>query len=181
MIEGKRVNGDIIPAKLHNAFAILNYAIESCIQGSNFAYSFDTNYIINNIYNNLPPHLKTKEYVVDKNIYSNGFYYFKEIFDYIGMYDININFIEIDEYSTSYEDFALFSIDSYVQHSVGEEPLDIIVFFCNKILHYNDETNGELPNMIATKPLEFEYKGMKYKLDSCILRDNSKQIGRAHV
>ena len=74
MIEGKQNNGTIIPDKLRNAFALLNFGIEACLTGNKYAYELNTNSIIKQIYKSIPSKYKTKIYNVDEA--GNPLYYY---------------------------------------------------------------------------------------------------------
>ena len=50
MIEGKQKDGTHIPHKLRDAFALLNFGVDACLTGNQFAYKLNTNVIIKEIY-----------------------------------------------------------------------------------------------------------------------------------
>ena len=58
MIEGKQVDGQVIPAKLRDGFALLNFAIEASLSGTEYAYKLNTNIIISHIYKSIPDNYK---------------------------------------------------------------------------------------------------------------------------
>ena len=51
MIEGKQQNNVAIPVKLRDAFALLNFGVDACLTGNQYAYQLDTNSIIHSLYN----------------------------------------------------------------------------------------------------------------------------------
>ena len=69
MIEGKQSNGQAITDdKLKNGFALLNYAIDACLTGSKYAYTLNTNAVIHQIYDAVPPDYKSGlPYIKDIN------------------------------------------------------------------------------------------------------------------
>jgi hypothetical protein len=50
MIQGKQTDGHVIPAKLQNVFALLNFAIECALTGNPLVRKIDTNVVIKQIY-----------------------------------------------------------------------------------------------------------------------------------
>ena len=49
MIEGKQKDGNHIPHKIRDAFALLNFGVDACLTGNQFAYYLNTNLIINSL------------------------------------------------------------------------------------------------------------------------------------
>jgi hypothetical protein len=58
MIEGNQIDGQVIPTKLWNGFALLNFAIEASLSGTEYAYKLNTNIIISHIYKSIPDNYK---------------------------------------------------------------------------------------------------------------------------
>jgi hypothetical protein len=80
MIESKQANGTPIPEKLADAFALLNFAIESALTGSKYAYELNTNSIIKQIYESIPDkYHKIYPYVVGVDAASNPIRYYGSI------------------------------------------------------------------------------------------------------
>ena len=79
MIEGKDVLGKPIPEGLKDAFALLNYGVELSLSGSKYAVNVDTNYIILEIYDNIPNEYKTN--VPDEGDAGNPIFYYNAIQD----------------------------------------------------------------------------------------------------
>ena len=50
MIEGKQQDNTVIPDKLRDAFALLNFGIDACLTGNEYAYKLNTNNIIHLLY-----------------------------------------------------------------------------------------------------------------------------------
>ena len=84
MIEGKLQDGSLIPKNLRDAFALLNFGVDACLTGNEYAYKLDTNSIIHLIYKNIPKSKKKKlPYIVDVNNAGNPIYYYKNIIEYL--------------------------------------------------------------------------------------------------
>ena len=84
MIEGIQANGELIPQKLRNGFALLNYAIESCLTGNKYAYILDTNAIIRNIFIAIPESYKKKlPFIMNVGESGNPMYYYGNIIYYL--------------------------------------------------------------------------------------------------
>lgn len=180
IIEGKTAAGDKIPRKLRNAFAVLNYAIESCIFGSEFAYEYDSNYIIKNIYNNLPSNFINKnKYIVTENVYGNGYIYFESLFKYIFLKDknINIELLWVNRVKTNINDNSQPDKleDIVKEHIKNREIPELFVIF------YNVENKDNISNDKVIKDPNLVIYDKEYKLDSCILRDNSKNHFSAFI
>lgn len=60
MIQGKQIDGQVIPAKLWQGFSLLNFAIEASLTGTEYAYKLNTNIIISQIYKSIPDNYKNK-------------------------------------------------------------------------------------------------------------------------
>lgn len=187
IIEGKTAVDDDIPESLKNAFAVLNYAIESCIFGSEFAYHYDSNYIIGNIYENLPHYLKTRHLVVDVGVHGNGFIYFNHMFEYIfGTYGITelalIYHLHMDLQSyrgTETEEDGSILVDKAIKRYIMEYEIpEIFVVSCNMELHQEERNKIVKQKHIRIGDVNTIYNDVhvhddiEYTLDSCILRDN---------
>ena len=84
MIEGIQANGEAIPSKLRNGFALLNYAIDACLTGNKYAYILDTNTIIRNIYENMPDSYKKKmPYITNIDEAGNPIRYYTSLIYYL--------------------------------------------------------------------------------------------------
>ena len=59
---------------------LLNFGIDACLTGNNYAYKLDTNSIIHLLYKNIPTLYKTKNpYIVDVDKAGNPIYYYTSI------------------------------------------------------------------------------------------------------
>ena len=92
MIEGIQANGELIPQKLRNGFALLNYAIEACLTGNKYAYILDTNAIIRNIYDAVPESYKDKlPYITNVDEAGNPMRYYGSIIHYLHNKSLEFN------------------------------------------------------------------------------------------
>jgi len=163
MIEGKQKNGKLIPPKLSKAFALLNYSIDLCLTGNNYAYKLDTNSIIHTIYKAIP---SSYEYsILDIDEPGNPLSYYNKIINYLNNNDIMIVKLNglilanIEDKSKKSE-IKLHSIDNWIE----KNKLPHII-----VLEYYDNNN------IKNKPLIIDFKNAIYKLDSAVVRDIDKQ------
>jgi hypothetical protein len=157
MIEGVQSNGQPIPIKLRNSFALFNYAIDSCLTGSSFAYQLDTNTIIKTIYDGIPNTYKQSNSSIF-NTYEAG----NPIYYYISL----INFLDNK------------SLQLLFMKSVNEKWKDMILNKLSNIPHiiileFYEDTNSNIKT--TNKPISFFIKGHKYVLDSCVIRDTTQQ------
>lgn len=163
MIEGIQSNGKSIPNELRNGFALLNYAIDACLTGNKYAYTLDTNAIIRTIYEAIPQKYKDKlPYIKDVGEAGNPLRYYGSIIHYLDNKSINLMFIK-----NTTEKWKEMIIDELGK---GKMPHMIV-------LEINDGSNGVAGSsgVITNKPRSFLIKGVKYMLDSCIIRDKSQQ------
>jgi hypothetical protein len=160
MIEGKRSNGEPIPPKLWNAFALLNFAIEVCLTGNPYAYRLNTNKIIRDIYLAINEDNKDP-YIVDVDYANNPIMYYNALMNYLNVDDINI----VDVYA--YNNNWIKSVEDMIAST--EKPPHIIV------LSIMDAQS----KMITNKPKELiigaSSHGYKYVLDSSVVRDDEKE------
>jgi hypothetical protein len=158
MIEGKQKNGTAIPAIIRDAFALLNFGIDACLTGNNYAYKLDTNSIIHLLYQNIPTLYKTKNpYIVDVDKAGNPIYYYTSIINYLNNSSIQMLFIQ--NANATWKDKVLETIKkmAHLPH--------IIVF----------EFYEEEAETFRKKPNSFKVNEGKYEIDSAVVRDISKQ------
>jgi hypothetical protein len=159
MIEGVQANGEAIPLKLRNGFALLNYAIDSCLTGNKYAYILDTNAIIRNIYENIPESYKKKmPYITNIDEAGNPLRYYGSLIHYLNNKSIQLTFIQ--NTNEKWKEKVLNEIQKHIPHMI--------------ILEFYDETN-KTTLAPQNKPKSFFVKGVKYMLDSCVIRDTTKQ------
>lgn len=165
MIEGIQSNGKSIPSKLRDGFALLNYSIDACLTGNKYAYVLDTNAIIRNIYESIPQKYKDKlPYIKDIGEAGNPMRYYGSIIHYLDNKSIQLLFIK--NTTEKWKEMILVELDkekSKMPHFI--------------ILEINDGNGGVAGSSgsITNKPRSFLIKGVKYMLDSCIIRDISQQ------
>lgn len=92
MILGELPNGDRIPKRLRNGFALFNYYIESCLTNNSFSYGLDTNVLIKFIYENIPPQ-QTPGWIVNTDEPGDPVEYLWEILQYLGNKSLKIAYI----------------------------------------------------------------------------------------
>ena len=92
MIEGTDTFGKPIPEGLKDAFALLNYGVELALSGSKYALTVDTNYIIIQIYDNIPDEYKSKSLykIPDEDESGNPIEYYKAIMNYLNVNSITM-------------------------------------------------------------------------------------------
>jgi hypothetical protein len=164
MIEGKQVNGKAIPVKIRNGFALLNYAIESCLTGGSYAYILNTNAIIKDIYKSIPSHYKENlPYIKDADEAGNPIRYYASLIHYLN--DESIQLLFIKEANEKWKEMIINNLEKqkHLPHLIILEIYDSA-----------DKKPG-MSGRTTNKPKSFFIKGCKYALDSCIIRDTSQQ------
>jgi hypothetical protein len=158
MIEGHNVRNESIPPALKNGFALLNYAIEACLTGNEYAYNMDTNSIIETVYKAIPKEYKdTLPYMTPTKQAGNPIRYYGSI-----MYYLNDQTIDM---------FFLSSANSEWNKMLNEK------------LNINSNNKNKYPHIIVleffdaesktttNKPTKFKLENVKYQLDSAVIRD----------
>jgi len=161
MIEGKQNNGAIIPEKLRDAFALLNFGIEACLTGNQYAYELNTNSIINQIYKSIPSKYKENIYKVDQA--GNPLYYYFSILNYLNNAPLLISFV--NSCNNNWKQLILDKLNNitHLPHIIALE------------VYKKDSKN------FNTKPLSFTLKNASYKLDSSAIIDKSGQHFCANI
>jgi hypothetical protein len=166
MIEGKQSNGTIIPQELHNAFALLNYAIEASLTNSEFAYKMDTNTIIKTIYNAIPESFKKEHpFIADINKVNNPLRYYMSLMDYLGNYPVKLVSFRINSNKWS-EDLLKFM--KKIENRLNPHIIILEIYD-------GDNNSAGDSGKITNKVKKFSILGNKYALDSCIIRDTSQR------
>ena len=158
MIEGKQKDGSVIPDKLRNAFALLNFGIDACLTGNEYAYKLNTNSIIHLLYKGIPKSFKNKyPYIVDIDEAGNPLLYYTSIINYLNNSSVQILFIR--DATSKWKDKIVESVQkmAHLPHII--------------VLEVYDEMAGEFDK----KPLSFIVNNGKYQIDSAVVRDISKQ------
>lgn len=160
MIEGYNSKNVPIHQSLKNGFALLNYAIESCLTGNEYSYNMDTNAIIESVYKAIPKEYKdTLPYMTPTRQAGNPIRYYGSI-----MYYLN------DQ-----------SVDMYFLSSANNEWNKMLI----EKLNINTNNTNKYPHIIVleffdtesktttNKPTKFKLGNAKYKLDSAVIRDRN--------
>jgi len=158
MIEGKQKDGTLIPNKLKNAFALLNFGIDACLTGNKFAYELNTNNIIHQLYKSIPESYKQKyPYIVDVDEAGNPLLYYISIINYLNNSSVILSFIR--DVNNNWKDRLIESVRqmTHLPHII--------------VLEVYDETASKFNK----KPLSFALNEGKYQIDSAVVRDISKQ------
>jgi hypothetical protein len=158
MIEGKQINGTAIPKSLRDAFALLNFGIDACLTGNDFAYKLNTNNIIHLIYKAIPKSYKNMyPYIVDIDQAGNPLLYYISIINYLHNSSIQLLFIR----------------------EAKENWKNVVAEYVSKMPHVPHIIVLEIYDEDATKmnkkSLSFSVKNSEYKIDSAVVRDISKQ------
>jgi len=158
MIEGKQTDGTIIPGKLRDAFALLNFGVDACLTGNKYAYQLNTNSIIHLLYNGIPQAYKQKyPSIVDIDEAGNPLLYYIGIINYLNNSAIKMLFIR--DANNDWKDKVTESVTKM-------KKLPHII-----VLEVYDDVASEFNN----KPLTFTVNQAKYQIDSAVVRDISKQ------
>jgi hypothetical protein len=158
MIEGKQKDGKEIPVKLSNAFALLNFGIDACLTGNKYAYELNTNSIIHQLYTSIPNNYKSKyPLIVDVDEAGNPIIYYMSIINYLNNNSIQTLFLR--EASSKWKQQLSLQMKKtkHLPHIV------IIELFEKDAAMFNK------------KPLTFTINNARYKLDSAVVRDTTKQ------
>jgi hypothetical protein len=158
MIEGKQQDGSVIPEKLRDAFALLNFGVDACLTGNEFAYKLNTNSIIHQIYKSMPQsYIQKYPYIVDIDQAGNPLLYYISIINYLNNSSIQILFIR--DANVNWKDKVVENVPKmrHLPHIIVLEVYDEVASKFNK------------------KPISFIVNEGKYEIDSAVIRDVSKQ------
>lgn len=159
MIEGKQQDGTKIPKKLYNAFALLNFGIDACLTGNDFAYKLNTNSIIHEIFKGIPKKYKMKyPYIVDVDEPGNPLLYYISIINYLQNNSIQLLFIR----SATQDDWKNIIVDTV--RKAGNLPHMIALEI------HDDDAIG-----FNKKPKTISIGDGTYEIDSAVVRDVNKQ------
>lgn len=158
MIEGKQQDGSVIPEKLRDAFALLNFGVDACLTGNEFAYKLNTNSIIHQIYKSMPQsYIQKYPYIVDIDQAGNPLLYYISIINYLNNSSIQILFIR--DANTNWKDKVVENVPK-----MGHLPHIVVL-----------EVYDEVASEFNKKPISFTVNEGKYEIDSAVIRDVSKQ------
>lgn len=158
MIEGKQKNGTVIPEKLRDAFALLNFGVDACLTGNEYSYILNTNSIIHLLYKAIPETYKQKyPYIVDIDQAGNPLLYYISIINYLNNSSIQLLFIR--DTNSKWKDTVTKTVIkmAHLPHII--------------VLEVYEENAAEFDK----KPVSFFVKDVKYEIDSAVVRDISKQ------
>ena len=158
MIEGKQKDGSIVPEKLKDAFALLNFGIDACLTGNEYAYKLNTNSIIHLLYNGIPKLYKDKyPYIVDVDKAGNPLFYYMSILHYLNNNAIQILFIRDADNLWKDKVMELIKKVTHLPHII------VLEVYEEKATNFNK------------KPISFTLNTAKYTIDSAVIRDTSGQ------
>ena len=158
MIEGKQQDGTVIPEKLRDAFALLNFGVDACLTGNEYAYKLNTNSIIHQIYKSMPEsYIQKYPYIVDVDQAGNPLLYYISIINYLNNSSIQILFIR--DANVNWKDKVVENVPK-----MGHLPHIIVL-----------EVYDEVASEFNKKPISFTVNDGKYEIDSAVIRDVSKQ------
>ena len=158
MIEGKQQNGTIIPNKLRDAFALLNFGIDACLTGNEYAYKLNTNSIIHLLFKSIPNSYKQKyPYIVDIDEAGNPLLYYISIINYLNNSSIQMLFIR--------------DANNKWKNKVSESLAKMTHLPHIIVLEVYDEEASKFNK----KPISFTINNGKYAIDSAVVRDISQQ------
>ena len=157
MIEGKQKNNQLIPDKLSNGFALLNYAIDACLSGNKYAYILNTNTIIKQIFDAIPADYKSHfTYIKDIDEAGNPVRYYLSLINYLNNKDLQVMFSPDSDATWRSKIIERMRTKNHVPHII--------------ILEFFDDDKKT-----TNKATSFYLNDKKYVLDSCVIRDTSKQ------
>jgi len=158
MIEGRQRDGTVIPDKLRDAFALLNFGVDACLTGNEFAYKLNTNSIIHLIYKAIPKTYKEHfPLIVDIDQPGNPLLYYNSIINYLNNNSIQLLLIRDSNSKWKETTSQYVSKMSHLPHIIVLEVYD------------------EMANEFNKKPVSFTVNNAKYQIDSAVVRDVSKQ------
>lgn len=162
MIDGKDANGNIIPKNLHIAFFKLNRGIDACLNSDNIRLYhndmklFNTNHIIKDIYNII----KNKN-IPNINDAGNPIDYFITLLSYLNNKSINI--LRLQDHLFNRNNWN--SVLMYYFTNLTNKPNIIIL----------ELYDTEKSKFLKKKAKYLDFGKFKYKLDSSIILDKSKE------
>ena len=157
MIEGQNANKIPIPQSLKNGFALLNYAIEACLTGNEYAYNMDTNAIIESVYKAIPKEYKdTLPYMTPTKQAGNPIRYYGSIMYYLNDQSVDMYFLS----SANSNWNKMLNEKLNITNNTNKYPHIIVLEF------FDTESKTT-----TNKPTKFKLGNAKYQLDSAVIRD----------
>jgi len=158
MIKGTQKDKTPMPANLRNAFALLNFGIDNCLKGTEFAYRLDTNSVIFELFRRIPKEYKEKHPdIVDVDDAGNPVMYYLSIMNYLNNNSIRQLFLRIN--GINWE-------STIVNAMKDMDKLPHVIIF---------EIIDEQAGNINKKPTAFKVNKAKYQIDSAVIRDTEQE------
>jgi hypothetical protein len=158
MIEGKQKNGTHIPHKIRDAFALLNFGVDACLTGNQFAYKLNTNIIIKELYEAIPEsYKKMVQYIYNVGKAGNPIYYYMSIINYLN--NNSISTLLIRDATSNWKD----QIAEKMQKLTHMPHIIVLEIFHNNA------------NNFDKKPVSFTINDAKYQIDSAVVMDVSQK------
>ena len=156
MIEGRQRNGSVIPENIRNAFALLNFGIDACLTGNKFAYEFDTNSVIHQLFHSIPKSYRYTDIVNVKQA-GNPILYYMSMIHYLNNNSIQLLLLRYSKSDWKEQAIKIIRGSNHLPHIIVIEVFD-------------EDAQG-----FNRKPVSFNIDNSLYKLDSAVVRDVSKQ------
>jgi hypothetical protein len=136
----------------------LNYGIDCCLLGNEFAYELDTNSIIFELFRQIPANYKEKNpSIVDVDYASNPLLYYIAIINYLNNNSIQLLFLR--------------GADTFWKEKIAESIVKMSHLPHFIVLEFFEEEAFECKR----KPLSFKINNAKYQIDSAVIRDLKKE------
>ena len=159
MIEGKQANGNAIPNNLWNGFALLNFAIEASLSGTEYAYKLNTNIIISQIYKSIPENYKKNmPYLTKVGNAGNPLRYYMSLMSYLENRALQLLFCETLDTEVIREQMTRLT---HIPHII--------------VVELFEGTRETRPLRFSVDNVGDDKERITYALDSCVVRDISKQ------
>jgi hypothetical protein len=152
MISGKQQDGTPIPNSLRNAFALFNFAIDSALSGSEYAYKMNTNDIIAQLYHIIH---NTHNSIYNIKEAGNPVHYYLTIMNYLHNQDSKILFVQNGSREWKRQIEEKTSIAGFIPNVI--------------ILEFMEDRS------IRNKSKDFRIGDATYEIDSVVIRDTDKQ------
>jgi hypothetical protein len=158
MIKGTQKNKTPMPANLRNAFALLNFGIDSCLRGNDFAYELDTNSIIVELFKQIPANYKeSHKDIVNIDDAGNPVLYYMAIINYLNNNSIQFLFFRGADNHWKEKISEILGQMTHLPHFI--------------VMEFFEEEAKECDN----KAISFKVNNAKYALDSAVVRDIEKE------
>jgi hypothetical protein len=158
MIKGTQKDKTAMPDNLRDAFALLNYGVDNCLQGTDYAYELDTNSVIVDLFDKIPEDYKSKsEAIPNIDEAGNPMIFYLAIIKYLDNDSIQPLFLRGADNLWKEQISDAVSNMSHLPHFI------VLEFF---------EDQAEKCN---NKPVSFKINKAKYALDSAVVRDTEKE------